>query len=124
MATEQKYWSALARLKAYTGYYWDDERLLLDAVEDATKSGDKATEAAAVEQCAAYFGKHGLFGCALWYILPDRVQARTKTPYLVKIMTPASPGNWGGYGGNRELGPFLRPQGTSVWDQTDVRRKS
>jgi hypothetical protein len=33
VATEQKYWSALARLKAYTGSYWDDERLLLDAVE-------------------------------------------------------------------------------------------
>jgi tetratricopeptide (TPR) repeat protein len=68
VATEQKYWLALARLKAYTGSYWDDEKLLLDAVEDAIKSGDKANEAAAVEHCAAYFGKHGLFGRALGYI--------------------------------------------------------
>ena len=67
-ATEQKDWSALARLKAYTGSYWDDEKLLLEAVEDATQSGDKATEAAVVQYCAAYFGKHGLFGRALWYI--------------------------------------------------------
>ena len=33
-----------------------------------TRPGDKATEAMVADQCAAYFGRHGLFGRALGYV--------------------------------------------------------
>ena len=61
-------WAGLARLQAYIGNQWDDEALLMAATADATRSGDIATEAAVAERCAAYFGRHGLFGRALGYV--------------------------------------------------------
>ena len=61
-------WAALARLQAYIGNKWDDEALLMAAAADVTRSGDNSTEAMVAEQCAAYFGRHGLFGRALGYV--------------------------------------------------------
>jgi class 3 adenylate cyclase/tetratricopeptide (TPR) repeat protein len=61
-------WAGLARLQAYIGNRWDDEALLMAATAEAARSGDIATEAAVAESCAAYFGRHGLFGRALGYV--------------------------------------------------------
>ena len=58
----------MARLQAYVGNKWDDEALLMAAAADVTRSGDKATEAIVADQCATYFGRHGLFGRALGYV--------------------------------------------------------
>ncbi len=60
-ASEAGHLATLARLQAYKGNAWEDESLLVRAVENARTSGDKSTQARVAERCAGYFGRHGLF---------------------------------------------------------------